>query len=427
MVRQFVFGFLVFLLAAMPTVPHAQETQEIAAIVNDQVISVYDLNMRLTLVMLFSGLNPTAETRQRLAPQVLRTLIDEELKRQEAKRIGIDITDKEIAQIMRRMEKTSNLSKGELKDYLENRKVAISILVNQIRADLSWRQLVNGRYGAGVIISDQEIEENLAKIKSNEGKPEFRVSEIFLPVDKPENDAQIAALANRLIEQARSGTNFAALARNFSKNQSAEKGGDLGWNRIGQLNPELDKALAQLQVGQLSPPIRTPDGYYILALKDQRTAKKFGQPDPGAATVNLQQLYIPVAKNANPSVVDGAMNQARQIGQQAKNCKELDQTAKKLGSPLSGNLGDVKIDALGKQQRGMIETLAPLQASQPLRTPDGVLLLMVCRRDEIKTPQLSIQDQRDRISSGLRNERLSILARQYIRDLRRQAFMEIRL
>ncbi|MBT7943797.1 MAG: peptidylprolyl isomerase, partial [Alphaproteobacteria bacterium] len=244
MMRRFIFGLLVSLLAIGPGIPRAQEALQIAAIVNEQIISAYDLNMRLTLVMLFSGLREAPETRRRLAPQVLRTLIDEELKRQEAKRIGIDITDKEVGKIMRNMEKSSNLHKGGLREYLVQRNVEISILSNQIRADISWKDLVGGRYGRSVNITEEEIDEVLAKIKDNEGKPEYRVSEIFLPVDKPENDAQIAALANRLIEQARSGVNFAALAKNFSKSQSAGKGGDLGWNRIGQLEQELDNALA---------------------------------------------------------------------------------------------------------------------------------------------------------------------------------------
>jgi peptidyl-prolyl cis-trans isomerase SurA len=410
----------------MPGSPRAQQLLGIAAVINDKVISVYDLNMRLTLVMVFAGLPISQETRQRLAPQVLRLLIDDELKRQEGKRIGLTYTDKQVEQVMHRMEKSNNMPKGGLKDFLAKRNVEVSVLGNQIRADLAWKELVYGRYGRSVVISDEEIDEVLADIKSNEGKPEYRISEIFLPVDKPENDARIAVLANRLIEQIRSGAKFAALARSFSKGPSAEKGGDLGWSRIGRLDQELDNALIQLQPGQLSPPVRTPDGYYILALIDQRTARKFGQPTPVPATVNLQQLFVPVAKGASPAVIGEAMSTARQAGLQAGNCKELDQAAQKFGSPLSGNTGDLKTNALGQKQRALIRDLSVMTASQPLRMPGGIMVLMVCRRDEVKIPEVSVKDQRNRIASTLRASRLSILARQYIRDLRRQAFVEIR-
>ncbi|HJO74485.1 MAG TPA: hypothetical protein QGH84_04665, partial [Rhodospirillales bacterium] len=79
------------------------------------------------------------------------------------------------------------------------------------------------------------------------------------------------------------------------------------------------------------------------------------------------------------------------------------------------------------QQRSMIRGLPPLKASRPLRTPDGVIVLMVCRREEAKSPELAVEDLRESIAGRLRNERLSILARQYLRDIRRTAFVEIRL
>ena len=425
--RRFVFRILVCILIAVPGFSRAQNTLRIAAVVNDQIISIYDLNMRLTLVILFSGLQNSQETRIRLEPQVLRTMVDDELKRQEAKRLGLVITDKEVEKIILNLETSNKISKGGMEKQLAKRKVDMSVFYNQIRAELSWKELVNGRYGRSVLISDEEIEEVLIKSINNEGKPEYLISEIFLPVDNPENEGEITAMANRLIEQIRNGANFATLAKNFSKSTSADKGGNLGWNRTGQLDQELDSALAQLRPGQLSQPIRTLDGFYILALKDQRTARKFGQPDPGSVTVNLQQLFIPLAKDADATVIDEAMNMARQIGQRTRNCKELEQVAVKIGSQISGNLGDIKISALGNQQKGLIRGLPPLKASEPMRTPSGIMVLMVCRRDEVKVPELNRDAQRDRIATDLRDEQLSILAQQYLRELRRNAFMEIRL
>ena len=425
--RRFVFRILVCILIAVPGFSRAQNTLRIAAVVNDQIISIYDLNMRLTLVILFSGLQNSQETRIRLEPQVLRTMVDDELKRQEAKRLGLVITDKEVEKIILNLETSNKISKGGMEKQLAKRKVDMSVFYNQIRAELSWKELVNGRYGRSILISDEEIEEVLIKSINNEGKPEYLISEIFLPVDNPENEGEITAMANRLIEQIRNGANFAKLAKNFSKSPSADKGGNLGWNRTGQLDQELDSALAQLRPGQLSQPIRTLDGFYILALKDQRTARKFGQPDPGSVTVNLQQLFIPLAKDADATVIDEAMNMARQIGQRTRNCKELEQAAVKIGSQISGNLGDIKISALGNQQKGLIRGLPPLKASEPMRTPSGIMVLMVCRRDEVKVPELNRDAQRDRIATDLRDEQLSILAQQYLRELRRNAFMEIRL
>ncbi len=421
--------WFVFLLSLtlMTGGARAQDALGIAAVVNDKVISVYDLSMRLNLVVVFSGLPDTAETRQRLVPQVLRVLIDDELKRQEAKRRDISISEGEINSTLRNFEKINKLGRDGLDSFLARRNIKKSALTNQIKAEIGWRNLVNGRFFDIANVRDEDIDAVLAEIKRNEGKPEYLVSEIFLSVDRADDEPKVLTQANRLVEQIRSGANFSALALNFSKSPSAGKGGDLGWNRIGQLGGELDSVLAGMQPGQLSEPIWTNDGYTILLLKTQRTTGAAGSSETGSAVVNLQQLFIPIPEGASPAVVADAMDGAKIAGERAKSCEDLDKISKKTGSPLSGNLGDLKSSALAPQQRTLIRGLPPLKASQPMRMSEGVMVLMVCRRDEPKVPDMGPAAQRERIANRLRNERLSILARQYLRDLRRAAFIEVRL
>ncbi len=405
----------------------AQDVLGIAAVVNDKVISIYDLNMRLNLVVVFSGLPDTIETRQRLVSQVLRVLIDDELKRQEARRRSIPVSEGEINSTLRDFEKLNKLGRGELDSFLAKRNIKKSVLTNQIKADIAWRNLIQGRFFDIANVRDEDIDAVLAEIKRNEGKPEYLVSEIFLPVDRAVDEPEVLAQANRLAEQIRSGANFAALAINFSKSPTAGKGADMGWNRIGQLGGELDSTLAGMQPGQSSEPIQANDGYTILFLRAQRTTGKTGSSEAGSAVVNLQQLFIPIPKDASPAAVADAMDGAKIAGDKAKSCEALDKISKKFGTPLSGNLGDVKTSALASQQRMLIRGLPLLKASQPMRTAEGVMVLMVCRRDEPKVPDMSPAAQRERIGNRLFNERLSIMARQYLRDLRRAAFVEVRL
>ena len=79
------------LLAVQPAWPAAE--QRIAAVVNDEVVSVRDLNDRLEMVMLTSGIRDSEQARSRLAPQVLRSLIEESLQLQEAKRLNLQVTE----------------------------------------------------------------------------------------------------------------------------------------------------------------------------------------------------------------------------------------------------------------------------------------------------------------------------------------------
>ena len=418
---------LALLLFSAPWGARAQEALRIAAVVNDEIISVYDLNMRLNLVVALSALPDTIETRQRLAPQVLRSLIDDELKRQEAARLGIPVSEGEIESALRRLEKSNGLDKGGLDRFLASRNIQKSSLTNQFESEIAWRKLIQGRFGALSQVSDEEIDEVLSEIENNKGKPEYLVSEIFLPVDKPENEREILSLANRLIQQTRAGANFLALAQNFSKSPTAESGGDLGWNRLGQLGNELDQALAKLRPGQLSPPVRTIDGYTILYLRKQRTARGLTNLETASPVVNLQQLFLPLPPDSSPAAVADAMEGARNFGDKAKTCEDLDKMGKEIASPLSGNLGDIKTSALAPQQRDLVRGLPPLKASRPLRTNDGVIVLMVCRRDKVEKTELTAAGHRERIADRLINERMGLAARQHMRDLRRAAFLDIRL
>lgn len=423
--------FLIFIVASiLLTTPKnlpAQDVLKIAAVVNDQIISLYDLKMRTTLMIMFSGLQNLPETRMRMRPQVLKTMIDEELQLQEAKRIGLSITDKETDLVFRRIEKKNKLSKGVLKNNLEKEKVDVSILHKRIKANLSWTQLVSARYSSSVIITDEEIDETLSEVLNNGGKLEYRISEIFLPIENSKNESQVLANAYRIIEQIKSGALFSTLAKKNSRSSTAINGGDIGWRQAGKLDTDFVNVLKLLKPEQISQPIRTMRGYFILYLKDKRTTMKFGQPDPESATINLQQLFVPIAKSASKADAKKAIKLARQAGQKAKNCKELEQAAKNIGSPLSGNLGNLKISALGIQQKRLISKLPLMKASKPHRGQEGIIVLMVCRRDEGKTIKLNTSDQRNRIEGNLRNQRLGTLAQQYIQELRRNAFLDFRL
>lgn len=424
--KRVVFSVLPLLLVLWTGAAGAQEALRIAAVVNDKMISVYDLNMRMSLVVAFSRLPDNAETRRRLAPQVLRMLIDDELKRQEARRLKIPVSESEIETALKRMEKRNRVDKGGMDGFLARRQIKKSSLIDQIEAEIGWSKVLGARYRPFIQIGDEEIDEVLAEIKKNKGKPEHLVFEIFLPVDRPENEAEIQTLANRLVQQIKSGTDFRSIARNFSKSPTAGRGGGLGWNRLGQLGQDLDNILVRLLPGQISDPVRTFDGFYILYLRDRRQARGVLGGEVQSPTVNLQQLFLPLPKSSTPAEVAQLMEAAEKLRRKAKTCEDLDKMGKDLESPLSGNLGDIKTNLLAPQQRMLVRGLPPLKVSQPLQTKAGIILLMVCKRQENKNPEMDLATQRSRIADRIYGERLGQMSRQHLSDLRRTAFVDIR-
>lgn len=241
-----------------------------AAVVNDDVISVLDLAMRLQLAIIAAGVQDSQDVRSRLMPQVLNSLIDERLQMQEANRLDIAVTDEQVAGALEQIAEQNNMTEGQFLTMLRNRGVIPTTLIDQIRAQIAWQSVIQRRVLPNVVIAPEEVEEVISRLASRRGSIERRVSEIFIPVESTAKEGEAQADANRLFEELRRGANFAGLARQFSQSGTAVLGGDLGWVRDGELDEELNKVLAQMGPGEVSVPVRTLSGLHILFLRDMR-------------------------------------------------------------------------------------------------------------------------------------------------------------
>ncbi|MGD1878604.1 MAG: peptidylprolyl isomerase [Kiloniellaceae bacterium] len=241
-----------------------------AAVVNDDVISVLDLAMRVQLAVIAAGVQDSQDVRRRLTPQVLRSLIDERLQMQEAKRLDISVTDEQVAGALEQISQQNNMTEGQFLTMLRNRGVIPTTLIDQIRAQIAWQAIIQRRLRPNVVITPEEIEEVASRLSARRGSIERRVAEIFIPVESTAKEAEAQANANRLFEELRRGANFAGLARQFSQSGTATLGGDLGWVPDGELDEALNTVLTQMGPGEVSVPVRTIAGFHILYLRDIR-------------------------------------------------------------------------------------------------------------------------------------------------------------
>ena len=397
----------------------AQETR-IAAVVNDDMISLGDLDARVRLVLLSSQLPDNEQVRQRVTPQVLRTLIDEKLEVQEAKRFNITANDDEINKAFERLEQQNNMPKGGLDQVLSVHGIPRSSLTDQIRSAIIWNKLVDGKLGPNVSVSDEEIKDTLARIKQEIGKSQYRVAEIFLAVDNPSQEADVKALADRLLDQIHQGASFSAVAQQFSQSPTAAVGGDLGWLTAAELPHDIAEAVQSMQAGQLSAPIRTSGGFYILGLLERRI---FGTPSPADALVTLTRVsfMIPL-ETATDADRQKAFAAAQQVSDAAKSCDDMRRIGKERAPQTSGEMRDVKIGSLPAEFQTLLASMQLSQASKPLQFHDGFGVVMLCERKEAPSPIPT----RDQLSDTLTRQRLDTLSRRYLRDLRRTAYVDLR-
>ncbi|MBL8548118.1 MAG: peptidylprolyl isomerase [Hyphomonadaceae bacterium] len=381
----------------------AQNAEGVAAIVNDKVISTFDVRQRATMLLLFAGLQSSPELLERARAQALRDLVDEQLQLEEAAKYEIDVTGDTIDRRINDMAEGNQTNVAGLTNTLAQSGVSVTTLRNQIRAEVAWQRLIQGMYGTRIRISQNDITETQQRIATNARRPQYEMSEIFLPADTPEEFNQMEQGAMRLLEQMQARAPFPMVARQFSQSPSSAAGGDLGWISANELAPELRPVAERLQPGQVSLPIRTQNGVYIIAMRNRRE----GVAEGAASIVSLRQITAPA----------GRSNALDRIRRRAEGCGGLESTVNSIEGGSMLDLGQTVEAELSPDIRSRLQNVPVGGSSTVVVNGEQANIIVLCARE---AGGAAVPD-RQQIEDRLREAELSMLAERYIRNLRREA------
>jgi peptidyl-prolyl cis-trans isomerase SurA len=425
--------------AAPPADPLSDELGDnsedgVAAVINDEIVSEYDLRQRLALVISTSGMQPTTGTISKLRPQVLEQLKTEKLELEEAQRKNITVSPTEVDKEIDGIVKDNHLTLDQLKGILAKDKVAFETLRAQIAVQLAWQKAIEDEYGDRINITDADVSEELARISEGKDKPHFLVAEIFLAVENPEQDEKVRKNAEDLETQIQNGAPFQSIARQFSQSPTAATGGDIGWVHQGQLTQELDDALKKLSINGISPPIRSAGGYYILIMRQRQEAVGTKLPDPATLQpapekpgyLPLARVLLPIPAKAPQAYMDSAMKAAGQIHDHIGSCEQLQKMITGAQGAVFMNLGQMKLSDLSEQMQAELAKTQSGEPTQPFRSAAGIEIIARCDKRAAPLPTVWQLPSRDEVEKQLFQQQISMLARRYIRDLRREANVETR-
>lgn len=407
---------------ATPEAPLPTVSESVAAIVNDDIISTYDLVQRMRLLVLTAGIQPTQENLPQLQREALRGLIEERLEFQELRRVErenkIEIiasdadVDEAIADMARR---ANNMAADQLLAQLRAAGIGPETLRAQIRAEISWQGYISGRFRSRLRIGRDQIKATLDRMAAQATRPQYQISEVYIEAARVGGMQVAYQGAQSLIDQMNQGAPFAAVARQFSASPTAANGGDAGWIGAGEMPVEVDTVLDQMRSGQLSPPIATQDGVYIIYLRDKRAGSN-------VTMVSLKQIAVPLPEDASPEQVQAASTTLEGLRTQVTGCADLETRAAADPAVLAGDLGEADLTTLAEGFQQAVNTTPDGQLSQPIRTTLGLHLVMVCGR-RASGAQLPTPEQ---VESRLMSVQLSNISKRILRDLRTSATIETR-
>jgi parvulin-like peptidyl-prolyl isomerase len=250
----------------------AQTLDGIAAVVNEEIITIGEVREAMAF-----ELTRGEQSRERISAlykQTLRSLTNIQLQLARARQLQMTVSENDIDRQVEALKAESQISDDQLVQMLKNRGMTLESYRQQIREGLLVAKVVNAEVRSRLIILDSELQEAYEARQESYRIPGTQtVSHIlFLLPERASDDdaAQRRAEAERVLQEIRDGSDFAALARQHSEGPSAERGGLLGTFQANELLPGFDEAAADLQPGEVGDVIRTRVGLHIIRLEDRQ-------------------------------------------------------------------------------------------------------------------------------------------------------------
>ncbi|MDZ5604983.1 peptidylprolyl isomerase [Pseudomonas sp. RP23018S] len=404
-----------------------QPLDRVVAIVDSDVVMQSQLNQRTqevqqTIAKRGGGVPPASALQQ----QVLERLIVENLQLQIGERSGIRITDEELNQAIGTIAQRNGMSLDQFRAALAHDGLSFDDAREQVKREMIISRVRQRRVAERIQVSEQEVKNFLA---SDMGKmqlsEEYRLANILIPTPESANSETIQAAARKagnVYQQLRQGADFGQLAISQSASENALEGGEMGWRKAGQLPPDFAKLLGSMGTGDITQPIRIPNGFIILKLEEKRG---------GSANVLRDEVHVRhILIKPNEIRSDAATEQlAERLYERIRNGEDFAELAKSFsedpGSALNGgDLNWIDPNSLVPEFREQMASAEQGVVTRPFKTQYGWHVLEVLGRRATDSTEQAREQQ---AMTVLRNRKYDEELQTWLRQIRDEAYVEVKL
>lgn len=365
-------------------------------IVNDRAVTNYEIQQRALFLRILKSPGD-------LQQQALDGLIEDRLRLDAARDLGIELSEEDIATGMSEFAGRAKLTTEQFVREIAKDGVAAQTFRDFVKAGLAWRNVIRAKFGPRAQITEAEIDRALA-LSTRKGSARVLLSEIILRADTPEFAAQSQTLADRLAKSITTTGGFAAAARKYSVSSSAPRGGRIDWLDLANLPPAIASIVLSLGPGEVSEPIPVPNA---IALFQLRAIEEKDTPEPETLAVEYARFFLP----------GGDMADAQKLRNAVDTCDDLYGLNK--GKP--EDLLQRETQQLSAIPQDLALELAKLDEGETvvLNRGGALSVLMLCGR----TPELGAEVNREQVRAQLVNQRLSSYADGYLQELKADAII----
>ena len=402
------------------------ELDRIVAVVNNEVITLNDLNERMATVSAqLSKQGTQLPPADVLRKQLLDRMVLDLVEIQEAKETGIKVDDGTLDKTLQRIADENNLSMTEFRRLTEQDGVRWSKFREEIRGEVMKTRLREREVGGNVNVTDAEIDTQLL-LESREASTdqEFRLAHILVLVPEQATSAQIESKRKRAVQalgELRKGAEFAQISAQFSDAPDALQGGNLGWRPSGRLPAIFLEALTALKQGEITDILRSANGFHIVKLLDKR-----GRNDqPTIQQTRARHILIRPKEGVTD---DDARERLARLRERIIGGADFAELAKVHSDDPSatkgGELGWLSPGDTVPEFERVMNQLRDKEISAPVQTQFGWHLMQV---EERRTEGVSEERRRATARNVIRLRKTDEAVDDWLRQARDRAFVELKL
>jgi peptidyl-prolyl cis-trans isomerase SurA len=401
----------------------------IVAIVNDEAITARELDERARIAMKQLAQQGTAAPpRAVVEKQLLERMIGDRVQVQFAKESGVRVDDAELERAIGRIAEQNKISLQALRETLERDGVPYAKFREDIRAEILMSRLREREVDNKIVVTESEIDSLLAGEQREGSSGEVNLAHILVVVPENASPEQVQARrarAEQALAQIAKGVDFREIAASYSEAPDALQGGAMGWRPGDRLPTIFYDAIKTMKPGEVSPILRSPNGFHIVKLNERRGS---AQTAAGPSSVpQTRARHILIKTNELVSESD-ARNRLRVLKERLENKADFAELARVHSEDSSasrgGDLGWILPgDTVPEFEREM-DRLKVGEISEPIRSPFGMHLIQVVERGN---QDVSKDRQRLAARQTLRARKSDEAYQEWVRQLRDRAFIEMRL
>ena len=400
----------------------------VAVIVDEDVIMQSEIDERLLTIKAQIAAQPSAKAPpdEILQEQIIERLIVESLQLQTADRAGIRISDDELNQALASIAYQNQMDLEQFRIALANDGLSWAQMREQVRREFAISRVQQGIMRRRIQITEQEVQNFLAtELGETVTSDEYRLGHILLDFTSdstPDTIRDTKAQAESLLERLNAGEDFGSLAIEFSKDQNALNGGDMGWRKPAQLPSIFSDLVEDMTTGQVKGPIKSGRGFHLIKLLEKRGARAEGM------VAQTEARHVLIKPNEIRSERE-SFELAESLRQEVLDGRDFAEVAKLYSddpsSALSGgDLGWTQTGVFVPEFEATMQTSELNDISNVFQTVHGFHFLEVTGR---RMEDFSERFRMGQAENYLRNQKFDEELENWLREIRDEAFVEIKI